>query len=152
MLRRLKSLGASHSEMLDVYYKQIRCILEMAVAVRVPGLTKAESLQIERVQKCALNVILGDSYESYDSAVDSLEVEKLSERRRKLCLNFALRAEKSTKYQNWFCPTEVTQGPNTRSDKMKNKYTPVPHRTDRYLRSPIPYLTNLLNEYHGNKK
>ena len=138
--------------MLDVYYKQIRCILEMAVAVWLPGLTKAESMQIERVQKCALNVILGDLYVSYDTAVDSLEVEKLSERRPKLYLNFALGAEKSQKYKNLFCPTEFTRGHNTRSDKMKTKYKPVPHRTNRFVRSPIPYLTDLLNEYHGTFK
>ena len=52
MLRRLRKLGASHTDMLDVYFKQIRCVLEMAVVVWTPGLTKAESVQIERVQKC----------------------------------------------------------------------------------------------------
>ena len=52
MLRRLKKLGASCTDMLDVYFKQIRCVLELAVAVWTPGLTKAESTQIERVHKC----------------------------------------------------------------------------------------------------
>ena len=33
MLRRLKGLGASTEEMLDVYEKQIRCVLELAVAL-----------------------------------------------------------------------------------------------------------------------
>ena len=56
MLRRLKKLGASKTEMIDVYFKQIRCILELAVAVWTPGLTKAESSQIERVHECALEV------------------------------------------------------------------------------------------------
>ena len=66
MLKRLKKLGASQSEIIDVYFKQIRCILELAVAVWTPGLTKGESYQIERVQKCALHVVMGDSYNSYD--------------------------------------------------------------------------------------
>ena len=47
--RRLKQLGASQSVILYVFYKQIRCVLEMALAVWVPGLTQAESMQIERV-------------------------------------------------------------------------------------------------------
>ena len=55
MIRRLKRLGASRTDMLDVFYKQIRCVLELAVAVWTPGLTQAESAQIERVQKCALH-------------------------------------------------------------------------------------------------
>jgi hypothetical protein len=64
MIKRLKKLGAGQSEMIDVYYKQIRCVLELAVAVWTPNLTKAESNQLERVQKCALHVIMGDMYES----------------------------------------------------------------------------------------
>ena len=68
------------TDMLDVFYKQIRCVLELAVAVWVPGLTLAESMQIERVQKCSLHVILGDTYKSYNDAVSTLEVDKLSER------------------------------------------------------------------------
>jgi hypothetical protein len=50
----------------------MRCVLEFAVAVWTPGLTKAESSQIERGQKCALHVIVGDSYESYNQAIDIL--------------------------------------------------------------------------------
>ena len=78
MLNRLNKLGASQSEIVDVYNKQIRCVLELA----------------ERVQKCALHVILGDSYISYDQTVITLEAEQLSDRRSKLCLNFAKRLDK----------------------------------------------------------
>ena len=53
MLRRLKALGARDDEILDVFYKQIRSVLELAVAVWQPRLTLAENKQIERVQKCA---------------------------------------------------------------------------------------------------
>ena len=59
MLRRLKKLGASVTDMLDVYNKQIRCVLELAVAVWEPGLTLAENKQIERVQKSALMLFWG---------------------------------------------------------------------------------------------
>ena len=154
MLRRLKKLGASNTEMIDVYFKQIRCVLELAVAVWTPGLTKAESSQIERVQKCALHVILGDSYESYNQSIDILGVEKLSDRRSKLCLNFAKRSEKHPKYSNWFHPAEETVPPtmSTRSDiPIATKYTPVPFRTDRFNDSPIPFLTELLNKHYSEK-
>ena len=53
LLRRLKGLGANMLEMLDVYEKQVRTVLEMAVPVWQPALTKQESVQIERVQRCA---------------------------------------------------------------------------------------------------
>ena len=71
--------------MVDVYNKQVRCVMELAVAVWTPGLTKEECYQIERVQKCALHVILGDKYLGYDQATRILEVDKLSDRRAKLC-------------------------------------------------------------------
>ena len=106
MLRRLKKLGANQSEMIDVFNKQIRCVLELAVAVWTPGLTKAECDQIERVHKCALHTIMGDSYLNYDHAVSQLGVEKLSDRRPKMCLSFALRLEKHKTYSNWFHPAE----------------------------------------------
>ena len=155
MLRRLKKLGASQTEMVDVYCKQIRCILELAVAVWTPGLTKTESNQIERVQKCALHVIVGDSHESYGQSLDILGVERLSDRRTKLCLSFAKRSEMHPKYSNWFHPTEETIPPtmSTRSDKMQtSKYTPVPFRTDRFNYSPIPFLTEILNKHYSGKK
>ena len=156
MLRRLAKLGASQDEMVDVYNKQIRCVLELAVAVWTPGLTLGQSDQIERVQKCALHVILGDSYLSYDQAVIKVGAEKLSERRSKLCLNFARRLENNVKYSNWFQPAETIIPPyiDTRSDKtlIQSKYKPVPCRTDRYSKSPIPFLTELLNEHYAKQK
>ena len=38
------------------------CVLEQAVAVWAPNLTKSQSIQIERGQKCALHIIMGDLY------------------------------------------------------------------------------------------
>ena len=156
MLKRLKKLGANQSEMIDVFFKQIRCVLELAVAVWTPGLTKEQCYQIERVQKCALHVIMGDSYLDYDNALSCLGVEKLADRRPKLCLSFALRLEKNEKYLNWFQPAEEYIPPtmNTRSDKTVHqlKYTPVPFRTDRFQKSPIPFLTEILNDHYARKR
>ena len=155
MLRRLKELGATSTEMLDVFYKHIRCVLEMAVAVWEPGLTKAQSKQLERVQQCAFNIIIGSSYTNYEAAVNFIVSERLSVRRTKLCLSFALKCEKNQKFQNWFTLAELNEVPllNTRSDKSSNitKYKTVPTRTDRYLDSPLPYLTNALNNHYSKK-
>ena len=49
MLRRLKANGAGIIDLVDVYSKQIRCVLELAVAVWSPGLAVGQA-QIERVQ------------------------------------------------------------------------------------------------------
>ena len=99
---------------------------------------------------------MGDMYESYDQSRNLLGVEKLSDRRVVLCLNFARRAEKNPKYSNWFQPAEEIVPPNidTRSDKtvIQTKYTPVPFRTDRFSKSPLPFLTELLNNHYVGKK
>ena len=69
MLRRLKPLGASDEELLDVYEKQIRCMLEFSTPVWTSGLTQAEETQIERVQKAAFAIILYEKYKSYAKAL-----------------------------------------------------------------------------------
>ena len=57
MLRRLKPLGASEEDLLDVYEKQIRSVLEFASPVWTSGLTNDEKNQIERVQKAAFSIL-----------------------------------------------------------------------------------------------
>ena len=84
-LRRLKKFGASPTDLLDVYFKQIRSILEYAVPVWHPGLTGEDRLEIERVQKSALCIILGQNYKSYRAALKTLAIETLFQRRQKLC-------------------------------------------------------------------
>ena len=62
MQRRLKNLGASNENLLDVYIKQVRSELELAVPVWPSSLTVADKVGIERVQREALQVILGLDY------------------------------------------------------------------------------------------
>ena len=81
MLRRLIKLGATVEEMLDVYQKQVRSVLEMAVPVWQAGLTQVEVKQIERVQRTAFHIILGEQYEDYDQACKELECDRLGDRR-----------------------------------------------------------------------
>ena len=95
LIRRLKLLGASQSELLDIYVKQIRSILEFAAVVWHSGLTQLNSADIERVQKCAFSIILGKNYISYKNALIILGLTKLSDRRVTLCKHFAEKCLKS---------------------------------------------------------
>ena len=149
MIRRLKGLGASVAEMLDVYQKQVRSVLELAVPVWQPALTQQERREIERVQRCAFYVILGDAYNGYEQALDLLECDNLDDRREKLCKLFAKKAWKNPKYQNWFTLNdEPLPTINTRSEatRVRNVLKPIVTRTDRYMNSPLPYLTEVLNK------
>ena len=110
--------------------------------------------QIERVQKCAMAIILGNKYINYEKATEELCLENLSDRRLKLSKNFAKKAAKSPKIQNWF--NEIQNRDNrtsTRSCKNKSlpKFKPIPTRTNRYKKSPLPYLTDILNELNSKK-
>jgi lipopolysaccharide export LptBFGC system permease protein LptF len=129
-------MGTEQYLMIDVYYKQCRSVMEMAVPVWSAGLTKSESNQLERVQKTDMAIILGVHYKSYKSALKILNMKTLEERRTELCLSFAKKSLKNEKFQSWFCE----------SPDSDVQVKPVKTRTKRYLNSPLPYLTNLLNE------
>ena len=145
MLRRLKPLGATTEELLNIYEKQIRCITEFASPVWTSGLTKDEVNQIERIQKCAFAIILEAKYTSYDHALKLMKRSSLASRRSDLNLKFAKKSLKSDKYQHWF----VLNNPTIIKDKTRSKETyllPVQARTGSFAKSPIAYLTRLLNE------
>ena len=150
LIRRLKSLGANESEMVDVYTKQVRSILEMAVPVWQAGLTNYESYQIERVQRSAFHIILGEGYANYQDALLKLNCDKLSDRRMKLCETFAKKLVKHKQFKNWFDEkSDKLTNMNTRFKKAKVKYKEVLTRTERYQKCPIPFLTNILNSMNG---
>ena len=87
---------------------------------------------------------MGTEYKSYEQTLELLEYETLHERRIKLCEKFAKKALKHPKYKNWFNLNEQKPSRNTRYKKT-DKFLPVKTRTDRYRKSPLPYLTEILN-------
>ena len=114
-----------------------------------PALTQNEVKQIERVQRCALYIILGEQYLNYEHARNLLNCEDLNERRLKLCENFVKKAAKSHKFKSWFSESVVVPpSVHTRGNEIKiiPKFKPVHTRTDRYRDSPLPYLTDIINE------
>jgi hypothetical protein len=138
MLRNLKRYGAKLEDLIDVYAKQCRSILEMAVPAWSPGLNRSHANQIERVQKTAFAIILGEEYISYSRALKFLNMETLEDRRKALCVSFAKKSFKSDKFNHWFCVDE-SNGSNMQLSDVKT-------RTKRFRKSPLPYLTELLNE------
>ena len=81
ILRRLKSLGATAAELLDIHDRQVRAVL---------GLN-------EHVQRSAFHILLGRDYESYDKALAFLGREALEIRRVHLCQKFATKTIKKPK-------------------------------------------------------
>ena len=117
--QRLNPLGVLDEELLDVYDKQIRCIVEYASPVWTPGLTQAEIIQIERVQKAAFAIILEKRYSTYSAVLKLLDRKTLKQRRLELNLRFAKKCLLSQKYNHWFQPcTPSNQMLKSRSVKQ----------------------------------
>ena len=68
LLRRMKNLQLEKEIIVDYYLKEIRSLTEQGVIVWNSGLTKSQIREIEKIQKIALKIILGDDYSSYDMA------------------------------------------------------------------------------------
>ena len=139
VLRRMLKVKLDLDHVFDVYTKEVRSLLELAVPVWHSGLTKLQSAQIERIQKVAFKIMLGEQYTSYDSACKKFKVETLEQRRESLCLNFAKKDYKSDR--SMF--TKIGPMPNTRHQpKLVREFN---CRTNRYRNSRFPYLSRLLN-------
>ena len=148
ILRRLKSLGTALPELKDVYIKQIRSVLELAVPVWHSSLTQGNISDIERVQKAALHVMLGDSYICYKNALYITSLETLDARRNRLCSKFATKAVKHKKHSRWFKINKKV----TITRQQQPKFCQVVSRTERFSKSQISYLTDVLNEKYKNPR
>ena len=142
-IKRLKAKGADLQDLLEIYEKQVRSILEYGVPVWNSSISTEEVTSIERVQKAFLHIALGNDYQSYENALETSGLEPLQSRRTRLCYTFAKKALKNSKHSHWFQQYE-NSGPQTRSIKPKLK-EPL-FKLRRYEKSPIPYLTRLINK------
>ena len=143
-LRRMKVLDVDPSVILDVYLKEIRSVLELAVPAWHSGLTQKHTADIERVQRVAVAIILSDCMTgkceySYDMGLVILNIEPLDVRREKLCQTFAKKTLKS-KHSDMF-----KKNYNQHYTRNKTDYLVTNCNTKRFFNSPKNYLTRLLN-------
>ena len=139
VLRRMKNIGLEAEHIYDTYTKEIRSVLELAVPVWHSGLTKKLSTDIERVQKIAFRIILGEDYGDYDIACTLLETETLEMRRERLCIKFSRKdIKKETSLFNVVSNPVRTRGKNRLVQEYKCN-------TKRFQNSSLPYLSKLLN-------
>ena len=89
LLRKVSKFGAGIEDLKTIYILFIRSLLEQSATVWHSSLTNDNTKDLERVQKTALRIILGNRYKSYTNALNILNLQSLSDRRRSLCLNFA---------------------------------------------------------------
>ena len=94
-IRRMIRLELDTFTMFDVYTKEVRSILELAVPVWHSGLTKNQTRDIERIQRISFQIIFWPACVKYKQACNFLSTQTLEERTVKLCLKFARQNVKS---------------------------------------------------------
>ena len=143
LLRRILNFGASVDDLKNIYILYVRTLLEQSCSVWHSGLTEENTQDLERVQKSALKIILKDSYQSYENALNKLDIETLEDRRKVLCLQFAKKCLNNNKMKQYLPKNQKTHIMSTRNPE----HFQVNHfNTGRLRDSPIIYMQKLLNE------
>ena len=143
LLRRVASFGVSVEDRKTIYFLFIRSLLEQSATVWHSSLTEENSADLERVQKSAVKIILGEKYVGYKKSLLKLDMENLFDRRKELCLNFAQKCVKNPKTKHMF-PENVKK--HHMETRMPEKYEVQHANTERFRKSSIIYMQHLLNE------
>ena len=147
MITKLKYIGVSREDLLDIYVLYIRSVTEYCSVSFHSSLTQEQSQKLERIQKTCLRVILGEHYEDYKTALDICGLETLSDRRGKRCLDFALKCVKHPRNRRLF---PFNQNQNEHDVRVHEQFK-VNFSTSTYRDSTIPYCQRLLNDHFSNK-
>ena len=141
ILHKLFKFKIDRKDMVKIYILYIRSILEQSCQVWHYSITEEEKSDLERVQKIACRIILSDSYLSYEQALQELNLDKLCDRRDRLCLKFAKNCLRFNQTKDMF-PLNSVDHHNIRN---REKYTVQHAKHSRLLNSAIPQLQRALN-------
>ena len=137
MITNIKYVGVGTDDLIDIYKLYIRSIMEYCSVVWHSTLTEQQSMDLERVQKLWLKVILGDRYTSYEGALEVCELESLTKRRESRCLKFV---------HSKLFPVSPPILTNT-SSQNREHFQVNWARTESYRISAVPHIKRKLNEY-----
>ena len=89
MLTKLKYVGVSTEDLIEIYTLFIRSRAEYVSVVWHSSLTQEQAQKIENIQKTNLKIILGEDYIDYPTALEWTGLKELFLRRQNRCLAFA---------------------------------------------------------------
>ena len=140
--RRVSKFGAPIEDLKEIYVLFVRSMLEQSAVLWHSSLTKENSEDLERVQKNAFRIILKNEYQTYKKALRKLGMEKLSDRREFLCLNFAKKCVKNPRTNYMFPLNNKTHEMKTRKTE---KFYVQNALSEQFKNSPIIFMQRLLN-------
>ena len=144
MLTKLKYVGVSTQDLIEIYCIYIRSLTEYCSTVFHISLTLKLINKIEAIQKTCLRVILGVMYVDYNSALEMCGIDSLHMRREHRSLQFALKCTKHLLNQKLF---PLNPSIDTHEVRNREKYKVNGSRTEDYRKSTIPFLQRKLNEH-----
>ena len=143
LLKLLKRFKLPMDDLITIFSGFVRPLAEYAAPVWHPGLTAKESAALERVQRRACKIILGNQYTQYDEALELCKLSTLFDRREQLCLNFFKSLMKSERFHSWVPPKKSTI--HNRDLRNSNKLSVPRCRTTRCQKNPLIYMANMWN-------
>ena len=149
MLRAAAKFTSDKKVLKQIYYTRIRCKLEQSAAVWSNSLTQKNIADLERVQKAAVRLINGKPYESYSETLKELDIMRLSERRKVICLKFAKSCLRLDNFKKLF---PMHSSKHQMKTRHVEKYQVSQSNSKRYANSAIPNMLNLLNKEYKDQK
>ena len=141
-LHKAAKFTSHSSDLKKIYILQVRSKLEQSAVLWHYGLTEKNKIDLERVQKSALRIILGKRYTTYNDALKLLDIESLDDRRKSLCFKFAKKCLEVKKLKKMF-PKKVEM--HDMSKRNFEYYKVNRTLTKRYLNSAVPQMQRILN-------
>ena len=141
ILRNLSSFHVPIPELVNIYCLYIRSVAEQSSVVWSSSITSGEEYDLERIQKVALRIILGEKYVDYKNALNITNLQTLQARREMLSQRFAVKCTKNIRTKDMF-PLAVNNV-NTRNSE---RYQVTKARTNRLYVSAIPSMQRKLNQ------
>ena len=115
--------------------------MEQNALVWHSGFTEENQQDLERVQKSACKIIMKRKYESYNKALEILDLNYLIQRQNQLCRTFACKASRNSR---------IIFEPNIDSHTMYFRQNHIYKenfcKTERYKKSAIPSMQVMLNQ------
>ena len=144
MLSKLKYVGVSTEDLIELYKLHIRSLTEYCSTVFHSTLSQRLHNKLEAIQKTCLRVILDIMYIDYPSALEMCALNTLYSRREERSLSFAIKSSNHKTNKQMFPLNPIIDNHSVRDHE---KFFVNKARTESYRMSTIPYLQRRLNQY-----
>ena len=149
LVHKIASFTNKTSDIKAVYMTFVRPVLEQSATVWHSSITRENSTDLERVQKCAVKLIMNKTDKTYKESLAFLGLTTLKDRREKLCMNFALRAKSNEKLKKMF---PIRKELRNQKRRKTEKYVVQKAKTNRLKKTSQIYMQSLLNRLECQNK